>query len=574
MALINCTINSSSLTKVGGDPIGSENTQLVISPNTGYVVSASVFTNNTGTVPGVSSITLSDSATAGTVGNTVLVNVDLDDAYIMPLENTTITVDIDGSASLAPYTLDGTYSSTVSNASPVSETNTAYTVSGNNGSEVTVFTKTFTADSGHYFPQAPSYTLSSGNASQYNITRQDTLDSENRITASVFTVNFTFSNSNVSGDTITFNASAEEYFTGTTGITSYSLLTVNIDLPGTTRNMTVFGAPGAIFSLSVQNQAGSSIHSLTDITIPSSGSYAFSIAFPAVSSDGSYNFVLTGTEVSNNFGNEGQQPHTFSITQLGDKTIQVELQTIDSSISISSPVSVTLPASTTITSDTEGNLENTFVITSSNNLNIINQFGNISGFTNTDSSTNGGTVIDINSLVFSAVSPTQINASFLGSVDTVGTADVTSTFNIDQYVTAATVTTIPIDVTYIQHENLTPVSEPTLTLPVGSTIANKKNFTVRCNKNTDGPGGGTDVGDYGIAVTPNSNPVDIIASVGLSLGVDGPPSSVEDKLNGFVELQFSVFFEADGGAIEATDDCDISIGVLFTAADESGGGLQ
>jgi len=564
MALNNCSINSQSLTKTGGGVIGSDNVQLVITPNAGYVVSSSDFTNNTGVIAGISSITLSDSGTAGTIGNTVLVNVDLDDTYVMPLNDTELVIDIDGDAALITYTLSGTYSSTVSNASPASETDTSYTDSGNNGSEETVFIKTFTADSGYYFPEAPSYILTSNNSSQYNITRQDTLDGENRITASIFTVNFTFSNSNVSGDTIEFNAVAEEYFTETTGITSYSLLTNNIDLVGTVRNMTVFGTPGATFSLAVTNENSDSVFSLTNITIPAFGSYSFLILFPSVSSDDSYDFVLTGTQVSTNFGGPGEQPHTFTITQAGDKTITVDLQTADSAINISSPVSVTLPASTTVTSDTAGNLTNTFTITSTSTLNIIDQFGNIEDFTNNDPLTNGGTFIDIDSLIFLSESATEISAFFVGSVDTVGTSNVTSVFDIDNYISTAAVSTIPITVTYLDIENLTSVSEPTLTLPVGSTLPNKKNFTVTCNKNTGGPGGGTDTGDYGITVTSNISPADIITRVGTSTGADGPPNSVTDLYNGSVELQFSVFFQADSGAIEASDDCDINIGVLFT----------
>lgn len=561
MALTNCTINSSSLSKTGGDAIGSENTQLVISPNPGYVVSASNFTDNSGVVSGINSITLSDSSTAGTIGNTVVVDVDLDDAYVMPSGDTTITIDIDGDADLITYTLSGTYSSTVSNASPASETNIPYTDSGNNGSEETVFMKMFTATSGYYFPEAPSYVLTSNNSSQYNITRQDTLDGENRITASVFTVDFTFSNSNVSGDIIEFNAIAEEYFTEVTGITSYSLLTNNIDLVGGIRTMTVFGTPGATFSLSVTNDNSDSIHSLTNVTIPASGNYTFVISFPSVSSDDSYDFVLTGTQVSTNFGGSGEQPHTFTITQVGDKTITVDLQTADGTINISSPVSVTLPASTTVTSDTAGNLTNTFTITSTSTLNIIDQFGNVGDFTNNDPLTNGGTFIDIDSLVFLSESATEISAFFIGSVDTVGTSSVTSVFDIDDYISTAAVSTIPITVSYAS--GVTSVTEPTLTLPVGSGLAIKKNFEISVTKNTSGSGGGTDTADYSVNAVNNISPADIVSTVNNSgTNVDNP-NTVVDNYDGTVTLGFSIFFQADSGVIEASDDCDITIGVLL-----------
>lgn len=561
MALNNCSINSQSLIKTGGGVIGSDNVQLVITPNAGYVVSSSDFTNNTGVIAGISSITLSDSGTAGTIDNTVLVNVDLDDTYVMPLNDTELVIDIDGDATLITYTLSGTYSSTVSNASPASETDTPYTGSGNNGSEETVFIKTFTADSGYYFPKAPSYILTSNNSSQYNITRQDTLDGENRITASIFTVNFTFSNSNVSGDTIEFNAVAEEYFTETAGITSYNLLTNNIDLVGGIRTMTVFGTPGATFSLAVTNDNSDSILSLTNVTIPASGNYTFIISFPSVSSDDSYDFVLTGTQVSTNFGGPGEQPHTFTITQVGGKTITVDLQTADGTINISSPVSVTLPASTTVTSDTTGNLTNTFTITSTSTLNIIDQFGNIEDFTNNDPLTNGGTFIDIDSLIFLSESATEISAFFVGSVDTVGTSNVTSVFDIDNYISTATVSTIPIIVSYAA--GVTSITVPTLTLPVGSGLAVKKNFEISVAKNTDGPGGGTSTADYSVAVVNNISPADIVSTVNNSGTNADNPNTVVDNYNGTVTLGFSIFFQADSGVIEALDECDITIGVLL-----------
>ena len=56
MALNNCSITSQSFTKTGGKAIGSDNAQLVITPNAGYVVSVSSFTNNTGSLDGISSI--------------------------------------------------------------------------------------------------------------------------------------------------------------------------------------------------------------------------------------------------------------------------------------------------------------------------------------------------------------------------------------------------------------------------------------------------------------------------------------------------------------------------------------
>ena len=434
MALNNCSINSQSFTKTGGSAIGSNNAQLIITPNAGYVVSASDFTNNTGAIAGISAITLSDSDIAGTIGNTVLVDIDLDDTYIMPSSNTELVIDIDGNASIITYTLSGTYSSIVSNALPVSETNTAYTVSGNNESQETVFTKTFTANSGYYFPTAPSYILTSNNSNQYNITRQNTLDGDNRITGTIFTVNFTFSNSNILGDTIKFNAIAEEYYVPTIEISSYSIITSNIDIAGTTRVMKIYGTPGAEFSLSVENEDNTSVISIVSQAIPSSGVYEFNIVFPSVTDSDQYDFVLTG-DLASSFDTSSGQSSTFSIKQLINIDVSIGLTHINSDINVSAPISKNLLPGSSL-NDNDINFNNTFTISSSISarLNIVESNVNLSEFTNLDIQTNGGTDILIDSLTFSRVSDTEISAALIANVYITGDENVTSVLSLNSYI--------------------------------------------------------------------------------------------------------------------------------------------
>ena len=60
MALNNCTINSGSASTLKDVAIGSlANIILNIKPDDGYVLSASDFTNNTGSLSGIASIVLS-----------------------------------------------------------------------------------------------------------------------------------------------------------------------------------------------------------------------------------------------------------------------------------------------------------------------------------------------------------------------------------------------------------------------------------------------------------------------------------------------------------------------------------
>jgi hypothetical protein len=435
MALTNCSITLKKFIKTAGVAIGSDNAQLVISPNTGYVVSASDFTDNTGSVTGITSISLSDSGTAGEIGNTVLVDVDLDDTYIMPAANTTLTIDIDGSAQEVEYTIAGTYDTAVSNATPSSETATAYSATGNYNQQVTVFTKTFTASSGYYFANAPTYKLIAANPERYNITYTDTTDNDGNLTARAFTIKYTFSNESQSGDNIRFTASAIEIFVPEVEITRYLLSLATIPITGENREMAIYGYPGATFSLAVTNEDSTSIISYTNQTIPDSGKFVFVIEFPTVTDNDQYDFVLTGSGVSSNFGGTGQQPHTFSLLQLIDINIAIGLTHADSSITTSANKSKTV-SPLSVLGDTIANFDNDFTISSStyDKLIIDNSSVTLTEFTNTDDNLNGGTEISIESLTFTTIDDTNIKAALSANVPLSGNADVTSLLALANYI--------------------------------------------------------------------------------------------------------------------------------------------
>ena len=66
MALNNCTINSAAVNVTKGQALGSgvANQVLTITPNTGYVVAAADFADNSGTITGINDIALTNSGTA------------------------------------------------------------------------------------------------------------------------------------------------------------------------------------------------------------------------------------------------------------------------------------------------------------------------------------------------------------------------------------------------------------------------------------------------------------------------------------------------------------------------------
>ena len=442
MALTNCTINSQSFTKTGGSAIGSDNAQLVITPDAGYVVSASNFTNNTGSITGVSSITLSDSSTPGAIGNTVLVDIDLDDTYVMPSANTTLTIDIDGAADLIQYSLSGQLSSEVSNTTQSAETNVAYSTTNTSGQTSQVFQRTFEASPNHHFEVEPYFVLTSDNPSRYSITNNKTY-TDGRLTEIEFTVNYTFGSESETGDTIVFIADAVEFFTQTVEIYSYSIIDSIISQDGATREINILGTPTAQVKLSVNNLAGNTYDFSSDtftstptdleITIPDSGKYTDNITFPAVSSADTYTVSLNTTTYSNginsNIDTDTNGIVSFTLSQPSNITITVRLTHGDERILISEDKAVELLSGTNATGSEEGNLKHIFEIsTIAGPLRILSQ-PSASSFTNTASGSNNGTAINITSVVL-LKEEDKLFLSIDGNIGTVGTANVISELDL------------------------------------------------------------------------------------------------------------------------------------------------
>ena len=151
--------------------------------------------------------------------------------------------------------------------------------------------------------------------------------------------------------------------------------------------MSVYGTPTATFSLAVTNEDSTSIHAISNLTIGATGKQQFDITFPTVTDSDIYNFVLTGSNVSTNFGGSGEQAHTFSIPQNLPITVQAGLHyaaNAPSGVSITANKSLTLQAnSVSFDNDLgENYIGNTFTITRAAGLTIDNATGNVSQFTN------------------------------------------------------------------------------------------------------------------------------------------------------------------------------------------------
>jgi hypothetical protein len=442
MALTNCTINSQSFTKTGSSVIGSDNAQLAITPNSGYVVSASNFTNNTGSITGISNITLSDSGTPGAIGNTVLVAIDLDDTYVMPSADTTLTIDIDGAADLIQYSLSGQLSSEVSNTTQSAETNVAYSAANTAGQTSQVFQRTFEASANHYFEVEPYFVLTSDNPSRYSITNDKTY-TDGRLTEIEFTVDYTFGSENETGDTIVFTAEAEEFFTEVVEITAYSILDSILPNTGETRTINILGTNTAQTKLSISNTAGDTYDFSSDtftsgttyleIAMSSTGVHSENITFPAVSSADTYTFTLDTTAYTNGINSvidtDTNGIVTFTISQPSEVTVTVRPTHGDARMLISSDKVSQLLSGIDATDSEDANLSHIFEISTVDGpLRILSQ-PSVSSFTNTSSGSNGGTTINVTSAVLSKIED-KLYLTIAGNVGIVGATNVVSELDL------------------------------------------------------------------------------------------------------------------------------------------------
>tara|TARA_R110002012_G_scaffold194930_1_gene362708 strand:+ start:1935 stop:4247 length:2313 start_codon:yes stop_codon:yes gene_type:complete len=361
MALNNCTINSSSVNVTQGQALGTTASQvLTITPDVGYVVAASDFTNNTGSLSGspIASITFKDVTSGlGTAipyhdDNVVQVICDLDNSYVANASIDYI-IDIDGDAldkKGREYTISGTHDAAVSNATPASYTGQTYTGSGVEGSIVTLFTKTFTASTNFCFLDAasfPSATITTGTASNYIIEYEDTHNGTffNRLISRKFIVKYKFPAAMVSGDNIDFSAQAKGIPSTDTEnsdaiIRSLVMDQTGIIKSGEERVLSIFGTPTANFELTVTKNSDNKTYDfaseeedkftttatkLDNVNIGSDGKHEVVIVFPATGlSSEQYKIKVTaesGTSISNAITNYNNANPNITLTQQNDVTI-------------------------------------------------------------------------------------------------------------------------------------------------------------------------------------------------------------------------------------------------------------
>ena len=464
MALTNCTINSTSTQTPGGQAVGSlASLVLNIKPDNGYVLQASDFTNNTGSITGIASITLANSTTPYADNNEVSVTVDIDNSFT-PSADVSFVIDIDGAAilkKLVPKTISGTFDTVVTNATPASQSSVAYSGSGVVGSTITLFTKTFTASSGKFFEIPPSYTIATGLEENYIITVTDTYTSDVYLTARTFTVKAVVPNETTSGNNIDFvaNASGTIVAVSTGKITAFRLNTSAMTFDRGTRKLTIYGDVGAQFRLGMVNEDSLSYNFTTSDfvngvsftgTIPSSGLILFDINIPAVTDNDLYTFTLStvpfsGSQLASNIDSNGDQEVTFSISQIGDVTYTVKTDSATDSRTFTSDPSAVHIGQPFVEYDFTKTVTSTLVLTDNADM-VLTRLPLPEDFASTNTSSSSGTdsSIDITSVT---VSPSTLNASgnqsltftVVSTVDFFGTTASSHVLDLGNFMAAESV---------------------------------------------------------------------------------------------------------------------------------------
>lgn len=247
------------------------------------------------------------------------VEVTFSAGYTMPSNNVTIALCVVGQANPVVISIAGTVSAVVGGnltvGSDTTETNTAYSNTGAVGESELLFSREYNTAANYYWglTSMPTINVTTGNQNNYLIDQTPTY-TDNKLTGILYEVYYTYPINNIAGDHIDINVPnpAAKYIEATE-IHYYKLNTADLSNNYEKRIMTIYGAEGAEFSLTIND--GTTTTSLaTNQAIPAGQNYYdVTIEFDELAigdPDITYTLTLTGDGISNM-----DQPTTIYIYQ-------------------------------------------------------------------------------------------------------------------------------------------------------------------------------------------------------------------------------------------------------------------
>ena len=438
MAFNNFTVSVVSFNETAGVDwtIAQPSVSLIITPNTGYTVTAADFSPITPLPTYVNSVVFTQNGA----------NIDCVITYIapsiMPSANVLIELCIQGSAVEKQICVAGVISQcNASNTKlpPPGQADVPYSLCGTIGSTGTI-TSTYqvTANSTYYYPTAPTLAVVIGDPNNYTITDVKTYDASGNLISVVFTVTYTFPLNDATGDKICLTANGVVIYNPQVKITSYSFPTGNtLSYTGQTTNFTINGIEGANWAFNMTS-SGLFIPVNVSGTIDSTGTYSFPVTFPAATVNTTYTITLTG-DLASTFCTVAPyvpcstgQPSVFTLEQYVGNTLGFNFSSTSSDITIGAIQNILFTPLDDISAPYTYNI----IAYSDNNVSF--------NPTPANSDWPGQTIlVPSNAFLFSVVNgsyavdnntnPSTITATLTVDVDAVGDANVASILNLDNY---------------------------------------------------------------------------------------------------------------------------------------------
>ena len=434
MAFDNFTVNVVSFNETEGvDWTQSRpSVTLTITPNAGYAIDVANFSPINPLPTYVNSVTFSQSGA----------NIECTILYItpsiMPSADVLVALCISGVATLITTSVAGVvnYSTTfTSTPTPPSATG-LYSGTGLISSTSEIADLAVVASSGYYFPVLPTASLAIGELSNYSIVSTLINDAAGNLIQVNFAVNYTFPNYSVTGDRIVVTANAAEIYSPSIKIQSYSMNLANVIVSGETRPITIYGITGAAWQLQVTESVGGTIVN-TSGTIDSTGLAVIAIIFPTSTANRLYTFTLTG-DLAPSFDTTGGQLSVFTIYQYINTSLSFGFTSSNTDITVGAadsrsfiPYGSTLPiyvynvTATSVSNITLASLP----LAAWTNQSLLAPFYD-------QSVLSSAVTIDNTQSVKTIAAQIEVGVNFLG------TSDLLSTLNLDNYITGSI---IPVD---------------------------------------------------------------------------------------------------------------------------------
>ena len=265
---------------------------LTISPAPGYSITASDFSIDP---------SFFNQYVSGYVfvqdGNNVICTVTFLSDVQMPSSNVTIPLCIVGEGNINALPISGTFSANVT-AGVIgngTETDTPYSALGLEGTQVSLFTRSYSAPAGMFISDQTVQILV-GNQSNYPSPATRTFDALGNITAISYDIKYLFPGVGVSGDKL-FIKGVNTYalrLPQPSEVTGYSTLPVFMQFSGGNFSWNVFGVDGASFSASMTDGVDT-VTIATNAIIGTGGVSTQTIEFPTYSGATYKDWTLTLT---------------------------------------------------------------------------------------------------------------------------------------------------------------------------------------------------------------------------------------------------------------------------------------